>query len=360
MIEIQQIVIKAGQFNVKDCSLKLTKSKIHVLLGPSGSGKTLLLEAIAGIRYIDRGSIHLFGKDVTSQGPEKRQLAYMPQDYALFPHLNVRQNIAFGLQYSKNVSASDKQEKIESLASLLDIGHLLHRGIKGLSGGEQQRVALARALAVDKPLLLMDEPFSSLHESMAESLSVLLLDIMQKIDLTILMTTHQRDHAYMLADYIHLMSDGILFQSIAKPYLPKVPIRQEIATLLGINNTFKVELTATSSTKMAYSADLEGLLELPYFAYPSPAPQVLLGIHPADVVIHKSKYMLQSNSSNEYRMKVDRILYKETTQLLLLRNPNTGYLLRAERPIQNNTIEPVDVGEDVVVKIPVEGMKLLV
>jgi molybdate/tungstate transport system ATP-binding protein len=360
MIEIQKLSIKAGQFEVKECSLQLAQGKIHVLIGPSGSGKTLLLETIVGIRKADQGSITLLNKTITHEAPEKRRLAYMPQDYALFPHLNVHQNIAFGLQFADKLSIKEKDEKIDKLASLLDITHLLKRGVKGLSGGEKQRVALARALAVDKPILLMDEPFSSLQESMAESLSVLLLDIMKSMDLTILMTTHQRDHAYILADYIHLMSDGVLYQSIAKPYLHKVPIRKEIAGLLGINNTMSVEFEPSMNKNFAISADLQGKVELPNFSYPVQNQHCILGIHPIDVILFKELTGVPQNTPNTFIMVVERVLQKEQTQLFLLRHPKSGYLLKAERPLLDPHSERIEEGDRVHVQLPIGSIKLLV
>lgn len=149
------------EFHLRDVTFSVEKGEHFIILGPSGAGKTVLLEVIAGIIEPDSGRIFLNGEDITDLPPEKRGLAYIPQNYALFPNMSVFDNIAFGLKVRK-VPKAEIGRKVRELSEVLGISHLLKRKPKTLSGGEMQRVAIARALAVEPELLLLDEPFANL------------------------------------------------------------------------------------------------------------------------------------------------------------------------------------------------------
>lgn len=204
-------------------------------LGPSGSGKTLLLETIAGLTNHTSGAILLDGKDVTTFSPEKRNLSYLPQDNTLFPHKNVFQNIAYGLTLKKKLPAQEIQHRILKIAEILEITNLLERSIANLSGGEQQRVALARALVLQNKILLLDEPTSSLHETMQENFCLMLNEIKQKFNLTVLMATHHKDSAFMLADSLHFIENGsLLFSSKTSTFFHQ-PIPLSVANIMGMS-----------------------------------------------------------------------------------------------------------------------------
>ena len=161
MIEISNIQVSTGDFQLSAITLALEVGKFHVLLGPSGSGKTILLETIAGLIPCEKGEIFRDGEVITLLPPEQRNLSYVPQDHVLFPHKTVYENMAFGLQF-KSIPPEVQEEKIQTISNDLELNGLLHRGVANLSGGERQRVALARALVLDNPLILLDEPTSSL------------------------------------------------------------------------------------------------------------------------------------------------------------------------------------------------------
>src|SRR4030067_1727118 len=145
MIEVKTLSLHLGEFNLKDINLSIWDGEYFVILGPTGAGKTVLLECVAGLQHIKKGSIYFDGADVTRQVPEERHLGYVPQDYVLFPFLNVFDNIAFGLKQPK-ITRSDVQECVTKIAEIMGISRLLGRDTRSLSGGEKQRIALARAL----------------------------------------------------------------------------------------------------------------------------------------------------------------------------------------------------------------------
>lgn len=198
---------------VRELNLCLEKGNIGCLLGASGCGKTTVLRAIAGFEPLRSGSITLGGTLLSSPGylvaPEKRHVGMMFQDYALFPHLNVIQNMAFGL---RRWDKQRRKHRIEELLELANLENSRHRYPHELSGGQQQRVALARALAPEPGLLLLDEPFSNLDVDTRERLAFEVRDILKKTGHTAILVTHNQAEAFAIADRIGVMQDGRIAQ----------------------------------------------------------------------------------------------------------------------------------------------------
>ncbi len=177
-------------------------------MGKTGRGKTTILEAICGLRKIDRGRILVHGTDVTHWAPADREIGYVPQDLALFPTLTVAQHLQFALRLRK-YAASQIARRTSELAEVLGITHLLDRSIEGLSGGESQRVALGRALSFDPPVLLLDEPLSALDEATRHEMQSLLLKVKETTGVTTLHVTHSVEEATALADRRFQLVDGV-------------------------------------------------------------------------------------------------------------------------------------------------------
>jgi len=203
--------LKLGAFSLKGVNLSLNSGEYFVVLGPSGAGKTVLLECIAGLHRIKGGEIWIDGRDVTGLPPEHRQVGYVPQDYVLFPFLNVFENIAFGLR-QRGHPESEIECRVKALAHLTGISHLLHRDPRSLSGGEKQRVALARALAPFPRVLLLDEPLSSLDLKTAKYLRMELRRIHEELKITTIHVTHNQPEAEEMADRIAILNGGSLEQ----------------------------------------------------------------------------------------------------------------------------------------------------
>ncbi len=332
MLSIEKINLQAGNFTLQDVSLKLESNRFHVLLGMTGSGKTLLLELLAGILHADNGQIVLNGDDISRQAPEQRPFSYLPQDNALFPHKNVYENICYGLQIQQQAPAQKNAEKVTEIAEKLSISHLLTRGIEGLSGGEQQRVALARALVVEKPFLLLDEPTSSLHETMQENFCLLLKEIQQQFKLTVLMTTHSKDSAFLLADELHFINDGKISLSTQPRDLFTQPLPSPIAELLGISNMFRMQAVKGKSQHY-YCADLAAELYFPNVLQTKNG-DLMLGVKPVDIRIIKDEEKGQ-NQVNSFEAQIEHILYKDVNAIVWLRVPQSGKLIKSELSIYN-------------------------
>jgi len=194
MIVIKNLSIDLGEFHLSDINLTISDREYLVILGPTGAGKTVLVEGIAGLHRIKQGEIWVDQNEVTHLTPEERNIGYVPQDYVLFPFLNVLKNITFGLRQTKS-SKAEAQERVKTLTNLLGISHLLNRDTRSLSGGEKQRVALARALAPSPRILLLDEPLSSLDLQTSKYLRLELMRIHQEMGVTTLHVTHNHMEA---------------------------------------------------------------------------------------------------------------------------------------------------------------------
>ncbi len=212
MIRTEEISFRVGTFQLQRLSINIAKGEYFVLLGPPGSGKTIFLECLCGLKKIGSGQIYIDGRQVTNLEPRARGIGYVPQDYALFPHLSAEQNIAFGLRV-RSYQHKDIQARVAETAELLDIRRLLSRRIHGLSGGEKQRVALARALVLQPKILLLDEPVCALDEVTRQEVCVQLLDIQRRLGLTTIHVSHNLEEAFTVADRAAILNEGILQQA---------------------------------------------------------------------------------------------------------------------------------------------------
>lgn len=207
LIKIENLTIRLGNFTLKEINLRVEKGEFLTILGPIGSGKTTLLKCIAGTYQPERGRIEIDGKDVTKLPPEKRGVGYVPQDYKLFPHLNVMENIAFGLKLRK---LKDVDEKVRMISSLVGINSILTQCVKCLSEGQKQLVALARALAIEPKLLLLDEPFARLDFATKTRLQEEMKRIHKRTGATVIHVTHDFEGSLRLGNKIVIMENGKL------------------------------------------------------------------------------------------------------------------------------------------------------
>lgn len=207
MISAEEISFGIGTFELRCLSINIAEGEYFILLGPPGSGKTIFLECLCGLKKIRSGRIIIDGCDVTALEPRRRGIGYVPQDYALFPHLSVEQNITFGLR-----AHGYDETNINETAELLGISHLLSRSVDGLSGGEKQRVALARALVLQPKILLLDEPVCALDEVTRQEVCAQLLAIQRKLGLTTIHVSHNLEEAFSVADRAAILHQGVLQQ----------------------------------------------------------------------------------------------------------------------------------------------------
>lgn len=207
MLRVSGLCFRAGKFALQNVSLDVAEGEYFALLGPTGSGKSLLVQIVCGLISPDEGEIFIGGTNVTTLAPRLRGIGYVPQDYGLFPHLNVEQNIVFGLR-ARGVGIQEARRSIAGLVEMLGLERLLGRSTLSLSGGERQKVALARALAVKPQLLMLDEPVSALDESIRQSVCAELRRIQQELRITTVHVTHNFEEALAVSDRAGIMRKG--------------------------------------------------------------------------------------------------------------------------------------------------------
>ena len=266
LLRIDAVVKTFGQFRAVDAlSLDIQAGEFFALLGPSGCGKTTLLRMLAGFETPDSGRILLDGKDIAQVPPHQRPVNMMFQNYALFPHLNVRDNIAFGLKRAE-MSKSDVNARVSEMVALVRLDGLEKRKPDQLSGGQRQRVALARSLARRPQLLLLDEPLAALDKKLRESTQLELMELQRRLGLTFIIVTHDQQEAMTMAGRIGVMDAGRLQQVAAPRELYEAPRSRWIAEFVGDINL------------------LEGQVETSEGAYPMMARRIAIATGEAGTI----------------------------------------------------------------------------
>lgn len=240
MVKVENLHINYDSFALKNISFEVSKGDYFMLLGESGAGKSVILESIAGLTPIAKGNIFLNSKNITKKAIQKRKVGLVFQDFALFPHLSVKENICFPLKLRKQ-NKSVIEDKLNSLACELNIDHLLDRNIETLSGGEKQRVALARTLTLDPEVLLLDEPLSAVDVSLKGELRRILRRL-NKNGQTIIHVTHDYEEAISLANKIAIIHNGELIQSGTPKEVFTHPKNRFVAHFGGVKNFFEVTI----------------------------------------------------------------------------------------------------------------------
>ncbi len=220
---------------LKNINFEIEKGKFYTLLGPSGCGKTTILRIIAGFTDVSNGKVTLNGEDVTKLPPNKRKVNTVFQDYALFPHMNVFENIAFGLRLKKTPENIIK-EKVADALKMVQLSGYENREISQMSGGQQQRVAIARALVNEPEVLLLDEPLSALDLKLRTDMQYELRELQQRLGITFIFVTHDQEEALAMSDEIFVMSKGEVVQSGTPVDIYDEPINRFVADFIGESN----------------------------------------------------------------------------------------------------------------------------
>ena len=232
-LELEGLTKRYNEFHaVKDVDLDVPEGEFLVLLGPSGCGKTTTLRMIAGFIDPSEGNIRIGGRDVTQLPPWKRNTGLVFQNYALFPHMTVAQNVGFGLEM-RGIGKAELAEKVAEALSLVQLGHLADRYPRQMSGGQQQRVALARALVFRPDVLLLDEPLSNLDAKLRHEVRVEIRALQQRLGITALMVTHDQEEALTMADRLVVMSEGQVRQVGTQRDLYERPANRFVAGFVG-------------------------------------------------------------------------------------------------------------------------------
>jgi spermidine/putrescine transport system ATP-binding protein len=244
---------------VHEANLKIAEGEFFSLLGPSGSGKTTLLRIIAGFEAPTSGAVFIGGEDVTNLPPHKRPVNMVFQNYALFPHLNVFENIAFGLRMKRSASAADLPVRVQKAIALVRLEGFADRYPSQLSGGQQQRVALARAIVNEPHVLLLDEPLSALDPQIREEMQEELRRLQERVGICFVMVTHDQSEALTLSTRIAVCSAGTIEQIGSPSEVYESPASAFVAQFIGNSNLIQAVVKASGQTHVTFS--IEGMPE---------------------------------------------------------------------------------------------------
>ncbi|NLV07187.1 ATP-binding cassette domain-containing protein [Haloarcula rubripromontorii] len=247
-VELDGVTRRYGETTaVEDLSLSVQEGEFFTLVGPSGCGKTTTLRLIAGFEDPTQGEVRFGGESVTGVPPEDRDVGVVFQNYALFPHMTVGENVAYGLQFSDPPGGGSDEARVRELLELVDLGGMADRDPDTLSGGQQQRVAMARALAPGPDVLLLDEPMSALDAKLRERLRVQVREIQQELGITTIYVTHDQEEALAVSDRVAVMRDGTPEQVAPPRTIYREPATEFVATFVGDNNVLSGAVTAVRS-----------------------------------------------------------------------------------------------------------------
>ena len=350
MIRIRHLTIQEGNFTLSIPHLDITKGTYFVILGHTGSGKTVLLEAIAGLRLLKTGEVWINGENATTRAAEKRKVGYVPQDYVLFPFLNVYENIAFGLK-EVNCRCLNMDERVKHHAQLLGISHLLSRGVNALSGGEKQRVALARALVLSPKVLLLDEPLSNLDLQTGKHMRLVLKRIHQGLKVTIIHVTHNQSEAEEISDQIAVISHGEIVQVGRPEEVFFSPENAAVSDFIGKPNILNCD---------SYKSVGQGLVEVEcgglhiIVPHDEDTPITRIAISPRDIYI--SDLPFPGPSVNRFSGAVTEIKQRGDEAEIGLKVD--GQILRSEAPISALNDMGLVVGKEIYLMLKLRRIKI--
>jgi putrescine transport system ATP-binding protein len=283
LLRIEGVVKSFGSFRAVDgVSLDIRAGEFFALLGPSGCGKTTLLRMLAGFESPDEGRILLGDQDIAATLPHQRPVNMMFQNYALFPHLSVRDNIAFGLKRA-GMARADIAERVAEMVALVRLEGLEKRKPDQLSGGQRQRVALARSLARRPQVLLLDEPMAALDKKLREATQVELMELQRRLGLTFIIVTHDQDEAMTVAGRIGVMHAGRLEQVATPRLLYEEPASRWIAEFVGDINLFEGEISAREGHRLTVATSEAGKFVAVQPQRPPAGASVCVAIRPEKI-----------------------------------------------------------------------------
>ncbi|SHG23198.1 ABC transporter ATP-binding protein [Bradyrhizobium erythrophlei] len=287
LLRIEAVVKKFGGFRAVDgLSLDIRAGEFFALLGPSGCGKTTLLRMLAGFETPDEGRILLDGKDIARILPHQRPVNMMFQNYALFPHLTVRDNIAFGLKRA-GMSRSKIDDRVAEMVALVKLEGLEKRKPDQISGGQKQRVALARSLARRPRVLLLDEPLAALDKKLRESTQLELMELQRRLGMTFIIVTHDQEEAMTVAGRIGVMDSGRLEQVATPRELYEAPASRWIAEFVGEINMFEGQVESNEAHRLSISTRAAGTIVAAEPRQPVTKTNVCVAIRPEKIKLSR-------------------------------------------------------------------------
>jgi len=341
-IEVRNVSKKFGNFEaLKNITLSVPDGELLALLGPSGSGKTTLLRMIAGLDFPDSGSVHLNGEDASASNPGERRVGFVFQHYALFRHMTVFENVAFGLRVrSRKLRPSNEEigKRVTTLLKLVQLDWLAERYPGQLSGGQRQRIALARALAVEPKVLLLDEPFGALDARVRKELRHWLRRLHDEIHVACVFVTHDQEEALEVADRVAIMDRGQIEQIGTPEDVYENPANPFVYSFLGNVNLFHGRVQSGK-------ARISGIeIDAPDHADASDSPAIVYA-RPHEMEISRETF-----AADAIRVQVLRIQAVGSNVKLSLKNLDSGQFLEAELTRERQRELDLKVGDPIFVK----------
>ncbi|MEX6508647.1 ABC transporter ATP-binding protein [Jiella sp. M17.18] len=304
---------------VRDLSLAIPRGAFFALLGPSGCGKTTTLRMIAGFETPTSGNIFIRGENVTRVAPYRRSFGMVFQNYALFPHMSVAENVAFGLKM-RHISRSEREERVREALAIVQLNQMADRYPKQLSGGQQQRVALARAIVIKPAVLLLDEPLGALDKLLREEMQVELRSLQKSLGITTVFVTHDQEEALAMADQVAVMRAGEIEQIDAPGAIYERPATEFVASFLGASNFFDGEIQSVSGDRVRI--DIGGsVIELPAVGVPR-SGRVKLAIRPEKIKLAPAG---QGRPGQTIAAVIREVVYKGPTTHVIMDRSGTAF-----------------------------------
>ena len=338
-VQVEHITKSFGDFKaVDDVSLKIYKGEIFCLLGASGCGKTTLLRMLGGFETPTAGKIFIDGEDMTGVPPYERPVNMMFQSYALFPHMNVEQNVAFGLKQDR-LPKAEIEQRVATMLDLVKMGDFARRKPHQLSGGQRQRVALARSLVKRPKLLLLDEPLGALDKKLREHTQFELISLQDKLGVTFVVVTHDQEEAMTLASRIGVMNHGEIVQAGTPSEIYEFPSSKFVADFVGSVNMFEGKLIEDEPQYVRIgSPELGATIYVSHGISAPPEATVWAAVRPEKIFMSTTAPV--GGPDNVVRGAVQDIAYLGDLSIYLVRLP-TGKIVRVTQPNTSRHAEAI-------------------
>ena len=322
-IEVRNLTKQFGTFAaLRDVSFNVRSGELVALLGPSGSGKTTLLRLIAGLLVPELGTISVGGRDLTRLAAHRRNIGVVFQNYALFPHLTVAENVAFGLR-AQRVAKPEIEQRVREALALVRMESFADRSVLALSGGQQQRIAVARAMIVKPSLLLLDEPFSALDRKLRETMQIELRHLLRELGITSIFVTHDQDEALVMSDRIAVMNEGRIEHLASPSEVYSRPRTLYVMEFVGQSTRIAGRVAASDRGTIAVDTPYGQISAAGSFA---PNTNVVVGVRPEAILSGENA----DAGFNTIRAKLFDIVYF---------GPKTNLLFEAKAPADRLLME---------------------
>ena len=357
-VELQNVTKQFTEFTaVKNTSLAIHQGEFFSMLGPSGCGKTTTLRMIAGFEHPTSGIIRLLGEDIQDKPPHRRNVNMVFQNYALFPHLTVFDNVAFGLEI-KRMGRAEIRQRVTDALNMVRLPNLERRKPGQLSGGQQQRVALARALVNRPAVLLLDEPLGALDLKLRKEMQLELKRLQREVGITFIYVTHDQEEALAMSDRIAVMHQGEVLQVDQPNIIYERPVTRFVADFIGVTNFLEGRLVSLDVTRALVEVEGIGQIQANPTAGIAPGQSVTLAVRPERIELKPEP---ATSSDNQVRGTIVEVVFVgNDTQYFIQLSGGIRIMARQQNRISLADIPPIVPSQEVTVTWSVKSTNILI